>query len=293
MKVFVAVAEERSFAAAARRLSLSPPAVTRAVADLEGRLRVKLLTRTTRFVRVTDLGAQYLADARRILEELDAVDEAIGGSYNAVRGGLMVTAPVVFGRLYLIPGVVEYLNRYPDTSVSTLLLDRVVNLVEEGVDAGIRIGELPDSSINAALAGKVRRVVCAAPAYLKKHGAPKRPEDLKRHALISSSSVTTTGEWRFAEGRKPIAIKVRARLTVSNNDAAIEAAMLGFGLTRLLSYQVAPLLASGKLEIVLPRYEPEPLPIHVIYREGRQTSARVRAFVDLMVGRLRADPALA
>ncbi len=293
MKVFVAVAEERSFAAAARRLALSPPAVTRAVADLEERLRVKLLTRTTRFVRVTDLGAQYLADARRILEELEAVDDAIGGSYRAVRGGLVVTAPVLFGRLYVIPGVVDYLNRYPDTRVSALLVDRVVNLVEEGVDAGIRIGELPDSSINAALAGKVRRVVCAAPAYLKKHGTPKQPEDLKRHTLIAASSVTTTGEWRFAEGRKAIGVKVQPRLIVSTNDAAIEAATRGFGLTRLLSYQVAPLIASGKLEIVLPRYEPEPLPIHVVYREGRQTSARIRTFVDLMVSRLRADPALA
>lgn len=293
MKVFVAVAEERSFAAAARRLALSPPAVTRAVAELEQRLRVKLLTRTTRHVRVTDLGAQYLADARRLLDELEAIDDSVGGSYRALRGGLVVTAPVQFGRLYVIPGVVDYLRRYPDTTVHALLVDRVVNLVEEGVDAGVRIGELPDSSINAALAGKVRRVICAAPAYLKKHGTPKRPEDLKQHTLIAASSVSTTSEWRFAEGRKSIGVKLQPRLTVTTNDAAIEAATLGFGLTRLLSYQVASAVASGKLEIVLSRYEPEPLPIHLVYREGRQTSARIRSFVDLMVERLRSDPALA
>ncbi len=293
MKVFVAVAEERSFAAAARRLALSPPAVTRAVAELEQRLRVKLLTRTTRYVRVTDLGAQYLADARRLLDELEAIDDSVGGSYRALRGGLVVTAPVQFGRLYVIPGVVDYLRRYPETSVHALLVDRVVNLVEEGVDAGVRIGELPDSSINAALAGKVRRVICAAPAYLKKHGTPKRPEDLKRHTLIAASSVSTTSEWRFAEGRKSIGVKLQPRLTVTTNDAAIEAATLGFGLTRLLSYQVASTVSVGKLEIVLSRYEPEPLPIHLVYREGRQTSARIRSFVDLMVERLRSDPALA
>ena len=293
MKVFVAVAEERSFAAAARRLGLSPPAVTRAVAELEQRLRVKLLTRTTRHVRVTDLGAQYLADARRLLDELEAIDDSVGGSYRALRGGLVVTAPVQFGRLYVIPGVVDYLGRYPETSVHALLVDRVVNLVEEGIDAGVRIGELPDSSINAALAGKVRRVICAAPAYLKKHGTPKRPEDLKRHTLIAASSISTTSEWRFAEGRKSIGVKLQPRLTVTTNDAAIEAATLGFGLTRLLSYQVASAVASGKLEIVLSRYEPEALPIHVVYREGRQTSARIRTFVDLMVERLRSDAALA
>ena len=293
MKVFVAVAEERSFAAAARRLALSPPAVTRAVAELEQRLRVKLLTRTTRFVRVTDLGAQYLADARRILEEVEAVDESIAGSYRALRGTLTVTAPALFGRLYVIPGVVEYLERYPDTTVHALLLDRVVNLVEEGVDAGVRIGELPDSSTNAAPAGHVRRVVCAAPQYLKRHGMPRRPQDLKRHALIAASTAGSPGEWRFAEGRKALAVRVQPRLVVNTNDAAIEAAARGFGLARLLSYQVAPLVASGQLQIVLARYEPQPLPIHLVYREGRQTSARVRSFVDLMVERLRADPALA
>lgn len=293
MKVFVAVAEERSFAAAARRLALSPPAVTRAVAGLEARLRVKLLTRTTRYVRVTDLGAQYLADARRLLDELDAVDDAVAGSYSALRGSLAVTAPVLFGRLYVIPGVVDYLGRYPETTVHALLLDRVVSLVEEGVDVGVRLGELPDSSLNAAPAGQVRRVVCAAPQYLKRHGVPKHPEDLKRHSLIASSSGAPTSEWRFAEGRKPLRVKVQSRLTVTTNDAAIEAATQGFGLTRLLSYQVAPLVAAGQLELVLRRYEPEPLPIHVVYREGRQTSARIRSFVDLMVSRLRADPALA
>jgi DNA-binding transcriptional LysR family regulator len=293
MKVYVAVAEERGFAAAARRLNLSPPAVTRAVAELEARLRVRLLTRTTRHVRVTGPGAQYLAEARRLLEEVEAMDEAIAGSHRALSGPLVVTAPALFGRLYVIPGVVEYLRRYPQTSINALLVDRVVNLVEEGVDAGVRIGELPDSSLNAAPAGHVRRVVCAAPAYLRKHGVPRRPQDLKAHSLIASSSVGSPAEWRFAEGRRAFGVRLQPRLVVSNNDSAVEAALRGFGLTRLLSYQAAAHVAAGKLELVLRAYEPGPLPIHLVYREGRQASARTRAFVDLMVQRLRADPALA
>ncbi|MGR9012739.1 MAG: LysR family transcriptional regulator, partial [Gammaproteobacteria bacterium] len=289
MTVFVAVAEEQSFAAGARRLSMSPPAVTRAIAALEDRLGVKLLTRTTRYVRVTDAGQRYLEDARRIISEVDEADEAAAGINAEPRGQLAITAPVLFGKLFVIPGIVDYLQRYPDMEISSAFLDRVVNLLEEGFDVGIRIGELPDSSMKAIRVGAIRRVVCASPAYLAEHGTPDRPSDLANHLVVASSAVSPAIEWKFAEGR---VVRVKPRLTVSSNDSAIAAVLLGMGVTRLLSYQIASYQASGQLQTILSDFEPEPIPIHVIHREGRYASAKVRTFVDLMVERLRSDQAL-
>ena len=292
MAVFVAVAEEESFAGGARRLGLSPPAVTRAVASLENRLGVKLLTRTTRFVRATDAGLRYLDNARRIIAEADEADDAAAGVNAEPRGHLAVTAPVLFGRMFVMPGIVEYLRRFPDMSLSALFLDRVVNLLEEGMDVGVRIGELPDSTMRAVNVGHVRRVVCASPAYLAAHGVPRAPLDLAKHSMIASSAVSSNVDWRFDDGSKTISVKVNPRLTVTNNDAAIEAARQGFGVTRLLSYQIAPHIASGQLKTILSEYEPPRLPIQVLHREGRQASAKVRTFVDLLVARLRNDKGL-
>jgi DNA-binding transcriptional LysR family regulator len=293
MTVFVAVAEERGFAGGARRLGMSPPAVTRAIATLEARLGVKLLSRTTRFVRVTDAGLRYLESARRILAEADEADEAAAGIHATPRGQLAVTAPVLFGSLFVMPGILDFLNRYPEVSVSALFLDRLVNLLEEGLDVGVRIGELPDSTMRAIPVGFVRRVTCASPRYLDKHGDPRQPGDLARHAIIAASPVTPSIDWRFGTGRHRVTTKVRPRLTVTSNDAAIHAAVRGFGVTRLMSYQVAAHLAAGRLKRVLATYEPPPLPIHVLHLEGRQASAKLRGFVDLLVDRLRAEPALA
>ena len=292
MTVFAAVAEEESFAGGARRLKMSPPAVTRAIAALEHRLGVKLLNRTTRFVRATDAGARYLEHARRIIAEADEADDAAAGVNAEPRGQLAVTAPVLFGRLFVMPSIVEYLRRYPDVDLSALFLDRIVNLLEEGMDVGVRIGELPDSTMKAIGVGHVRRVVCASPDYLSAHGVPRAPADLSRHTVISASAVSPSAEWRFVTEKKTIGVKVSPRLTVTGNDAAIQAALQGFGVTRLLSYQVASHLASGQLKAVLSDYEPSRLPIHVLHREGRQASAKVRMFVDLLVDRLRTDKAL-
>lgn len=289
MTVFVAVAEEQSFAAGARRLNMSPPAVTRAIAALEDRLGIKLLTRTTRYVRVTDAGQRYLEDARRIINEVDEADEAAAGINAEPRGHLAITAPVLFGKLYVIPGIVDYLQRYPDMEISAVFLDRIVNLLEEGFDVGIRIGELPDSSMKAIRVGSIRRVVCASPAYLAKHGTPEKPSDLANHLVVASSAASPAMEWKFAEG---LAVRVKPRLTVTSNDSAIAAVLLGMGVTRLLSYQIASYQASGQLQTILSEFEPEPLPIHVIHREGRYASAKVRSFVDLMVAKLRSDEAL-
>jgi DNA-binding transcriptional LysR family regulator len=288
MNVFVAVAEEAGFAAGARRLRMSPPAVTRAVAALEQRLKVKLLNRTTRYVRTTEVGQRYLDDARRILAEADEADEAAAGVNAAPRGHLAVTAPVLFGRMFVMPLVVEYLNRYPDTAVSAVLLDRVVNLLEEGLDVGIRIGELPDSNMQATAVGSVRLVVCASKEYLRRHGVPRSPEELLQHAIIASSAGSAAISWRFG-GR---VLRIEPRLTVTTNDGAIEAALRGFGITRMLSYQVSPYVMAGDLRTVLEEHEPAPRPINIVHREGRHACAKVRAFVDLIAERLRADRAL-
>lgn len=288
MHVFVAVAEEEGFAAGARRLRMSPPAVTRAVAALEKRLGVQLLQRTTRYVRTTEIGQRYLEDARRILAEADAADEAAAGINAEPRGRLTVTAPVLFGRTFVTPGIVEYLVRYPATEVSALFVDRVVNLIEEGVDVGVRIGELPDSSMRASRVGSIRVIACASRDYLRRHGTPRTPQDLLKHSLIATSAGSSPVGWKFA-GR---GLKVQPRLTVTTNDAAIEAAVRGFGIARLLSYQIAGHLAAGELAVVLEQYEPQSRPVHIVHREGRHASAKVRTFVELMTKRLRNDSAL-
>ena len=292
MTVFVAVAEEESFTAAARRLRMSPPAVTRAIATLEERLGVRLLTRTTRRVRTTDAGSRYLEDARRILLEADEADEAATGINATPRGHLAVTAPVLFGKIYVIPIITAYQTAFEETTVSALFVDRVVNLVDEGLDVGIRIGQLPDSSLRAIPVGHVRRVICASPTYLEQYGTPKIPADLAHHRVVAATSLSTGAEWTFRQGKQKLGIRLNPRILVNTNDAALEAARSGYGLTRLLSYQVANELADGTLQSVLRDFEETVLPVHVIHREMRHGSAKVRSFIDLAVERLRANTAL-
>jgi len=291
MKVYVAVAEEQGFAAAARRLHMSPPAVTRSISALEAHLGVKLLQRTTRFVRTTEAGARYLEDARRILAEVDVADDMAVGINSEPRGHLAITAPVLFGRKFVTPGIVDYLQRYPDAQVSAMFVDRVVNLLEEGLDVGVRIGRLPDSSMRALPVGKVRMVLCASPEYLQRQGIPEQPQDLHDHSVISSRA-TNILDWRFNMQGRERDISLKVRFNVNTNDAAIEAAIRGFGITRLLSYQVADHLHSGELQTMLETWEPDPFPIHIIHREDRYGAVKVRAFIDLMKERLRSDPML-
>ncbi len=292
MSVFIAVAEEQGFAAAARRLNMSPPAVTRSVAALEAHLGVKLLQRSTRYVRTTEVGVRYLEDARHILHELEAADESAGGLNATPRGQLKVTAPVLFGRKFVMPGVCEYLQCYAQTEVSVMFVDRVVNLLEEGLDVGLRIGKLPDSSMRALPVGKVRLVLCASPRYLHEHGEPKQPEDLHKHQMIASRAGNHLLDLRFKTDGGERDVQYKARLTSNTNDAAIEAALQGFGITRLVSYQVDEYLASGQLQSVLDDYQPHPLPINILHREGRDGASKVRNFVDLMAKRLRSDTRL-
>jgi DNA-binding transcriptional LysR family regulator len=289
LQVFVGVAECEGFAAGARKLGVSPPVATRAVADLEARLGVKLLTRSTRHVRLTDAGRRYMDDAKCILADIAEADEAATGINGEPSGHLAVTAPVLFGKLFVLPGVIEFLNRYPKMEVNALFLDRVVNLLEEGLDVGIRIGELADSSMRAIRVGSVKRVVCASPDYLLRAGTPKHPDELSQHTIITANGLNAGTDWKFSDG---INARVKPRLSFATNDAAIEAAITGFGITRLLSYQIAPHLTDGRLETLLNDYEQPTIPIHVIHREGRYASAKIRSFVDLMVDRLRAEKAL-
>lgn len=289
MTVFIAVGEEQSFAAAARRLNLSPAAVTRAVAALESELEVKLLQRTTRNVRLTEAGRRYLDDLKHIMVKIAEADEAATGINVAPKGNLAVTASVLFGKLFVMPCIVEYLGRYPEVEVSACFLDRVVNLVDEGMDVAVRIGHLPDSGLKAMRVGQVRRVLCASPEYLARHGVPQYPADLLRHTVIAASGVSPRIEWKFGPEKDPTLVRIRPRLTVTSNDAAIEAAASGLGIARLLSYQIAPNLAKGTLKILLAEYEEPAIPVHVLHRESKYGSSKVRSFIDLLVARLRQD----
>jgi DNA-binding transcriptional LysR family regulator len=292
MQAFVAVADRGGFAPAARALALSPPAVTRAVAGLETRLGTRLLRRTTRSVQLTESGARFLLDCRRILADLEEAEDAAAGSHAAPRGALHITAPVLFGRLFVTPILADFLDRYPMVEAETLFLDRIVSLMDEGLDVAIRIGHLPDSSLTAVRVGSVRLVTFSTPEYLRTHGTPNRPEDLAAHRLVQSHALGGGAEWRFRDGGRDIAIPVPPRLRINTNDAVIEAVLRGWGLSRLLSYQVARHVRAGRLQTVLTNFEPPPLPIHIVHQEGRLVSAKLRAFVDFMAARLRADTSI-
>lgn len=292
MTAFLSVVDTGGFASAARKLKVSPSVVTRMVNDLEDALGARLLTRTTRIVRMTEAGIAYAESCRRILGDIEEADSAVAGAQLVPRGVLNITASVLFGRIYVTPIVTEYLRTFDEVDVRCWFLDRVVNLIEEGIDVGVRIGELADSSMQATRVGRVRRVVCASPAYLARHGVPQRPDELEDHVLISVSGSSSLPEWGFKPGVPRIAGQIRARMSTTTNESAIAAAADGFGLTQVLSYQIARQLEAGQLEIVLADYEPPPLPIHLLHREGRHATRKVRAFLDLAIDRLRAQTAL-
>lgn len=291
LEVFVAVAEAESFAAGAKALGISAPSATRGVNELEERLGARLFTRTTRIVRLTDAGRSYLEEVRGILEELAAANEAVSGAVGKPRGLLRLTAPVEFGRLHVAPIVAEYLDLFPDVTASMLMVDRVASLAEEGLDVGIRIGPLSTPGLMAIRVGRVRQVVCGAPAYFEKYGLPQTPEDLAHHRIIAAATLTPNTDWRFGAAQD-ISIKVTPRLHVTSIAAATDLARSGWGLARLLSYQLGPDLQSGALKTVLEDYEPEQLPVHLVHYEGRRVTAKLRSFLDLAQQRLRQSPIL-
>ena len=292
LKIFVAVGEEQSFAAAARRLALSPPAVTRAISALEQSLGVKLLQRSTRIVRLTEPGARYLLDCKRILGDLDDADQLASGAQAEVQGTLAITASVLFGRAFVAPLLHAFLKRYEKINLRALFVDRVVDLIEDGLDVAVRIAHLSDASFTAIRVGAVRNVVCASPAFLKRHGVPRTPDDLKQLPTFCFSSDRSPPAWTFRMAKRTLAVRPHARLVVNSPEIAMQGAVAGEGVTRVLSYQAASELKAGRLRVILREFEPEPIPIHVIHREGRRAAARVRAFVDFAVSELRANPLL-
>lgn len=282
MSAFATVAELRGFAAAARRLSLSRPAVTRLVAALEARLGTRLLQRTTRTVALTDAGARYLERTRRILSDVAEAEALAQADRSVPTGRLVVAAPSVFGRLHVAPVMCAYLERHPAVIGELQLADRTVNLVEEGVDLAVRIGHLTDSSLVARRVGRTRRVVVGAPGYLARRGTPRRPEALSGHDLIQFSAVTPLPEWRFTRDGSETRVALSPRLVTNSADAAIGHAARGGGLTMVLAYQVAAALSAGQLRVVLAGFEPPALPIHLVYPTGRLLSAKVKAFAELV-----------
>jgi DNA-binding transcriptional LysR family regulator len=292
MRVFIEVAECKSFVAASRKLGLSAPAVTRSIAQFENAMGVRLFTRTTRHVRLTDSGARFYEDARRILEDVEQAVAAAAGSYADPKGVLSVTAPVLFGQIHVTPILTEYLQKHQSVTVKAAFYDRVSNLLDEGLDVAIRIGHLKDSSIYATAVGSVQRLVCASPDYLKKYGMPRHPSDLKDHEIIQASTVESSTTWQFESSSGKESVKVTPRLYCSHNGAAITAAQQGFGITRVMSYQIGEELNNGSLTSILRDYETKALPVSIIHLEGRQANAKIRSFVDLAIARLRASPYL-
>jgi DNA-binding transcriptional LysR family regulator len=281
METFVAVADLEGFAPAARKLKLSPSTVTRLIAALEERLGARLLQRTTRSVTLTDTGTHYLERARRILADVEEAERAAEGERTRPSGKLVVSAPLGFGRLHVSGVMSAYLKRYPEVSGELRLEDRMVGLVEDGIDVAVRIGHLTDSSLVARHVGEMRRITVASPAYLKMRGEPKTLEEIAVHDTIQFGSTAGVADWRFLEAGKDVRIAYAPRFSSNSSDAAIQYAVEGGGLTRVMAYQAAAALKAGKIKIVLEKFELPPVPIHIVYPTSRLLSAKVRTFIDL------------
>jgi len=283
MQAFVAVADLRGFAPAARKLGLSPSGLTRLIAALEDRLGARLLQRTTRSVTLTDVGARYLERVRRILGDVEDAEGSAQDQRTRPSGRLVVSAPLGFGRLHVSPVMSAYLTRYRDVSGELRLSDRMINLVEDGVDLAVRIGHLADSSLVARHVGEMRRIVVASSGYLKQRGEPDTPAAIASHQAIQFGATSAAPDWRFVEDGREIRVTCTPRFTTNSADAAIQYAEQGGGLTRVLAYQAAEAIKSGRLQIVLAQFEAPALPIHIVYPTSRLLSAKVRAFIDLVV----------
>jgi DNA-binding transcriptional LysR family regulator len=287
MSVLIATVDSGSLSAAGRRLGMPLTTVSRKIADLEAHLTVRLLTRTTRHLELTDAGRSYVAACRRILDDVGEAERAAAGEYSKPKGDLVVTAPIVFGRLHVLPIVSAFLKTYPDINVRLVLADSVVDLLDDRIDLAVRIGPLSSSGLIAARVGSIGRVVCASPAYLRKHGRPKAPADLAAYDCIAFEGISPLSGWEFAVGRSATTVAVRARLVVNTAEAAIDAAIAGVGIVRALSYQVAAAVAAGTLDVLLTPFEPEPWPVHLVYAGRGMLPLKLRAFLDFSTPRLK------
>lgn len=287
LEVFVAVADAGSFAKAGARLRLSPPAVTRAISALEAHLGARVFNRTTRSLSITDVGARFLESAQRLLTDLETAELDAVGATAIPQGHLTITASVTFGRSALSPVVCDFLSTYPRVTASVVLADRVVNLVEEGIDVAVRIGHLPDSSLVAKRIGSVRRVLVASPGYLARRGTPALPADLKLHSVIAFTGLMPSREWRFKGAQGQSSVALRPAFEINDAVAAINAAEEGHGITIGLSYMVSDKIRDGKLVPVLDDATLAPQPVHLVYAQSRLVAPKIRAFVDFAAPRLK------
>jgi DNA-binding transcriptional LysR family regulator len=288
MSTLLSAVEAGSLSAASRQLGMPLATVSRKVSELEAHLRTRLVNRTSRRLTLTDAGRSYIVACKRILDDIGEAERAAAGEYIAPRGDLTITAPIVFGRLHVLPVAIEFLGAYPDVDIRVALADRVVNLQEDDVDLAIRIGELPDSSLIATRVGSIRRVICGSPAYFARRGTPKSPGELGAHDCISFEGLTSPDGWNFTVGKSTVSVAVRSRLVVNTAEAAVDAATAAVGVTRVLSYQVASALRAGTLALVLQRFEPPPWPVSLVHAGGGLLPLKLRAFLDFAAPRLKA-----
>ncbi|RWM88402.1 MAG: LysR family transcriptional regulator [Mesorhizobium sp.] len=287
MSLFVAAVEAGSLSAAGRRFGIPLATVSRKVSDLERHLKTRLLNRSTRQLTLTDAGHAYLAACHRILDEVGEAERTAAGEYSAPTGELIITAPIVFGRLHVLPVVTGFLAAYPDVAIRLMLADRITQLTEEHIDLAVRIGQLPDSSLVATRIGSIRRVVCASPAYLAEYGTPETPKDLAAHNCVTFEGLAAPAAWTFATGKTDLTVPIRSRLRVNTAEAAIDAAIAGIGLTRVLSYQIAAAVRSGTLRAVLEAFEPPPWPVSLVHAGQGLLPVKLRAFLDFAAPRLK------
>jgi len=288
MSILVAAAEEGSLSAAARRLGIPLTNVSRKVSELEAYLKTGLVNRSSRRLTLTDAGRSYVADCKRILDLVGEAERAATGEYGAPKGDLVITAPIVFGRLHVLPVTTEFLKAYPEIDVRLVFADRIVNLFEEQIDLAVRIGDLPDSSLIATRIGAIRHVVCGSPGYFAARGMPGIPDELGRHDCITFEGLVSPSVWTFTFGKAIKSVSVHSRLIVNTAEAAINAAAAGVGITRVLSYQVAQEIRANQLVLALEDFEPAPWPVSLVYTDQRLLPSKVRVFLDYAIPRLKA-----
>jgi DNA-binding transcriptional LysR family regulator len=288
MSVIVAVTETGSFSAASRRLKKPVATVSRNVAELEARLKAQLFQRSSRQMTLTDAGRSYIEACKRIIEQVDDAEREVSGEYRIPKGDLAITSPWGLGHMHLMPIAVEFMNAYPEIALRLVLTDRIVDTVEENIDISIRIGNLADSNLIATKVGSVRFVLCASPGYLAEHGHPSEPTELAVHDCISIDSVAPQRSWKFIKDGREMVVPIRSRLTVSDSEAAIEAAIAGAGITRVMSYKMEAARRAGQLVLMLEEYEQEPWPVHIVYAERKPVPLKLRAFLNWATPRLKA-----
>jgi DNA-binding transcriptional LysR family regulator len=288
MSILVASAEAGSFSAAGRQLGVPLPTISRKVADLEAYLNTQLLVRSTRKLSLTEAGLAYVAMCKRILEQVEEAESQASGEYTVPRGTLAMTAPIVFGRLHVVPVVNEFLARFPQINVHLTLSDHTINIVDEHIDLAVRVGALPDSTLVATKVGEIRRVVCGSPDYFAAHGVPKTPDGLADHMCVTFTALASGMTWIFnPRGKATKGVRPYCRLKINTAEAAIDAAIAGVGVTNVLSYQVARAVAAGKLRLVLQDYEPDPIPVHLVHAGQTILPLKLRRFTEFAASRLR------